>query len=363
MVNTSLKKLKHHLASFDVVVKERPLPQPSLRMEQAVEEHLVESKGFQVKMNKVLNENERLVEQAISKDIVNIVVTSTVNNACEPVHECERCVKLETELQTGFIKRKSYDKLFRHLKEKVLVITALKETLRKLNGKAVVDEAIILHPIDPELLKINVALLAPKFRNNRIAHYDYLKHTQEETATLREIVEHERSLNMLNTSLDYACDKIMAVTSMNKTKKDRFIEPVTSSGNKPIKTLSSSNVVSNKPMLSSTGVTLPTSASGSQPSENTKKDKILQTPSSAKKNILEAYHRNVVQIVLWYLESGCSKHMTRDHSQLANFINKFLGTVKFGNDHVAKIMGYGDYKIGNVTISRVYFVEGPGHNL
>nr|GFD25808.1 integrase, catalytic region, zinc finger, CCHC-type, peptidase aspartic, catalytic [Tanacetum cinerariifolium] len=33
---------------------------------------------------------------------------------------------------------------------------------------------------------------------------------------------------------------------------------------------------------------------------------------------------------------------------------KFLGTVKFENDHVAKIMGYGDYQIGNVTISRVY---------
>nr|GEU69636.1 hypothetical protein [Tanacetum cinerariifolium] len=71
----------------------------------------------------------------------------------------------------------------------------------------------------------------------------------------------------------------------------------------------------------------------------------------------------VVQIVLWYLDSGCSKHMIGDCSQLTNFINKFLGTVKFGNDHVAKIMGYGDYKIGNVTISRVYFVEGLGHNL
>nr|GFA20895.1 hypothetical protein [Tanacetum cinerariifolium] len=41
----------------------------------------------------------------------------------------------------------------------------------------------------------------------------------------------------------------------------------------------------------------------------------------------------------------------------------FSGTVKFGNDHVAKIMGYGDYQIGNVTISRVYFVDGLGHNL
>nr|GEU65857.1 hypothetical protein [Tanacetum cinerariifolium] len=50
--------------------------------------------------------------------------------------------------------------------------------------------------------------------------------------------------------------------------------------------------------------------------------------------------------------------MTEDRSQLTNFVNKFLGTVKFGNDHVVNIMGYGDYKIGNVTISRVYFVEG-----
>nr|GEV72579.1 hypothetical protein [Tanacetum cinerariifolium] len=71
----------------------------------------------------------------------------------------------------------------------------------------------------------------------------------------------------------------------------------------------------------------------------------------------------VVQIVLGYLDSGCSEHMTRDRSQLINFVQKFLGTVKFGNDHVAKIMGYGDYKIGNVMISRVYFMEGQGHNL
>nr|GFC81165.1 integrase, catalytic region, zinc finger, CCHC-type, peptidase aspartic, catalytic [Tanacetum cinerariifolium] len=71
----------------------------------------------------------------------------------------------------------------------------------------------------------------------------------------------------------------------------------------------------------------------------------------------------VVQIVLWYLDSGCSKHMTGDRSQLVNFVQKFLGTVKFGNDHVAKIMGYGDYQIGNVTISQVYYVEGLGHNL
>nr|GEU48274.1 retrovirus-related Pol polyprotein from transposon TNT 1-94 [Tanacetum cinerariifolium] len=136
-------------------------------------------------------------------------------------------------------------------------------------------------------------------------------------------------------------------------------------------------------------VTLPTSASGSQPQGNTKKDRIQQTQTRVKKNKLEDHPRNVrpslhnkksvvntkaissvpnsklnvVQIVLWYLDSGCSKHMTGDRSQLLNFVQKFLGTVKFRNDHVAKIMGYADYKIGNVTILRVYFMEGLGHNL
>nr|GEV25380.1 retrovirus-related Pol polyprotein from transposon TNT 1-94 [Tanacetum cinerariifolium] len=71
----------------------------------------------------------------------------------------------------------------------------------------------------------------------------------------------------------------------------------------------------------------------------------------------------VVKVVLWYLNFGCSKHMTEDRSQLTNFVNKFLGTVKFRNDHVAKIMGYGDYQIGNVTISRVYYVKGLGIDL
>ncbi|GJY42861.1 retrovirus-related pol polyprotein from transposon TNT 1-94 [Tanacetum coccineum] len=47
-----------------------------------------------------------------------------------------------------------------------------------------------------------------------------------------------------------------------------------------------------------------------------------------------------------YLDFGSSKHITGDRSQLTNFVNKFLGTVKFGNDHVAKILGYGDYQIG-----------------
>ncbi|GJQ92069.1 NBS-containing resistance-like protein [Tanacetum coccineum] len=46
-----------------------------------------------------------------------------------------------------------------------------------------------------------------------------------------------------------------------------------------------------------------------------------------------------------------------------NMFMKFLGTVRFGNDHVAAILGFGDLQWGNIFITGVYFVEGLGHNL
>nr|GFC06706.1 integrase, catalytic region, zinc finger, CCHC-type, peptidase aspartic, catalytic [Tanacetum cinerariifolium] len=55
--------------------------------------------------------------------------------------------------------------------------------------------------------------------------------------------------------------------------------------------------------------------------------------------------------------------MTENLKLLINFIWKFMGTVRFGNDHVAAILGFGDLQWGNILITRVSFVEGLGHNL
>ncbi|GJU31777.1 retrovirus-related pol polyprotein from transposon TNT 1-94 [Tanacetum coccineum] len=629
MVNTSLKKLKHHLAGFDVVVKERTTPTtitegswgfehtkacfrdeitPFVKalkdlfntfnqylvdelsevqnifhqMEQVVEQHRLESKTFEVKMNQVLNENELLLEQVINKDIVNVIINSFADIAAVNVHECEKCLQLETELQKDFIKKEIYDKLFKsfttlekhcislevdsqlnqeifqrdnsvsnqsapsfdqlfelnelkaqsqekymvimklkdsikalsgklnkdkikqeleeietinieldhrvtkliaeneHLKqtykqlydsikparirskeqcddlinqvnlksveisdlnarlqEKVLVITALNDDLRKLKGKALVDNDVTKHPSDPEMLKIDVEPINPRLLNNRSVHSNYIKHTQEEAAILREIVEQGKSQNPLNTSLDSAL----------------------------------------KPF---------TSASGSQPSGNTKKDQIWQTASSTQKNKVEAHPRNVKSSLknkdrvvesngtahvqhsklnansqLKYVKcNGCMLSANHDLCVL-DFINnvnarnkskyvkkslkrkvwkptgkvittttevphrkppalenetpkpvvtlvysrkprKYKTNVPISkskvsksvsankkepsqswgskvsdvpsssldeckssklNDHVAKLLGYGDYQIGNITISRVYYVEGLGHNL
>ncbi|GJS13827.1 retrovirus-related pol polyprotein from transposon TNT 1-94 [Tanacetum coccineum] len=304
----------------------------------------------------------------------------------------------------------------------------------------VTKEAIETHSVDPKVSKDNVEPITPKLLNKRTAHSSYIKHTQEEAFVLRDIVEHVKA--------NYPQDSLLESAFRKKDKKVRFAESLTSTEN--TKTDSTSNIVSNKRVLHSTGNSkkhdnsdyvcingddcmssdnLCVSNSMNDvkfraKSKKRKSKKEIWKPTgkvfnkmgyiwrptgrtftivgnacpltritttnevpSRKPIVLESespkpvvklvYSRKprknkntesvsktkVVQIVLWYLDSGCSKHMTGDRSQLTNFISKFLGTVKFGNDQVAKIMGYGDYQIGNVTISRVYYVEGLGHNL
>nr|GEV58710.1 retrovirus-related Pol polyprotein from transposon TNT 1-94 [Tanacetum cinerariifolium] len=71
----------------------------------------------------------------------------------------------------------------------------------------------------------------------------------------------------------------------------------------------------------------------------------------------------IVQLILFIVDSGCTKHMTSNLKLLYNFVKKYLGTVRFGNDQFAPILGYGDLVQGNIMINRVYYVEGLNHNL
>nr|GEY49230.1 retrovirus-related Pol polyprotein from transposon TNT 1-94 [Tanacetum cinerariifolium] len=71
----------------------------------------------------------------------------------------------------------------------------------------------------------------------------------------------------------------------------------------------------------------------------------------------------IVQLILFIVDSGCTKHMTGNLNLLCNFVEKFMGTIHFGNDQFAPILGYGDLVQGNVTINRVYYIQGLNHNL
>ncbi|GKD88050.1 hypothetical protein Tco_1359204, partial [Tanacetum coccineum] len=58
----------------------------------------------------------------------------------------------------------------------------------------------------------------------------------------------------------------------------------------------------------------------------------------------------VIHLVMWIIDSGCSKHMTGNLKLVKNFVEKFMGTVRFGNDHFAATTRYNDYLQGNLTI-------------
>nr|GFB07183.1 integrase, catalytic region, zinc finger, CCHC-type, peptidase aspartic, catalytic [Tanacetum cinerariifolium] len=101
----------------------------------------------------------------------------------------------------------------------------------------------------------------------------------------------------------------------------------------------------------SEGVNHNTNVSRPQLKSNQSKDKVLPNNSQ------------IVQLILFIVDSGCTKHMTGNLKLLCNFVEKFLGTVRLGNDQIAPILGYEDLVQGNVTINRVYYVKGLNHNL
>nr|GEV76183.1 retrovirus-related Pol polyprotein from transposon TNT 1-94 [Tanacetum cinerariifolium] len=204
-----IKKLKERIKSLSGNMKED-------KIKKELEEIETINIKLDHKVTKLIVENEHLKQTY--KQLYESIKSSCIRSK----EQCDDLIN-----QVNLKSAKNYD-LNASLQEKVLVITALKDNLRKLKGKDIVDEDIISHPIDPEILKVDVAQLAPKLRNNRTTHSDYLKHTQEEIVTLREIVEQGRSLNPLNTSLDYAysgCSKYMTGDRSQLTNfVDKFLD-------------------------------------------------------------------------------------------------------------------------------------------
>ncbi|GKC17459.1 retrovirus-related pol polyprotein from transposon TNT 1-94 [Tanacetum coccineum] len=331
-------------------------PRELPKMEAAVQQYFVDKQCFEIQKKQFLIENDRLLDQIISQDIVNIVVNSlldinasvnvnsstAMNNSVNYVEMCNKCLELEAELikQHNMVEKDEYNRLSKsfskleqhcislelamqlnkeifqknnisvnqtepsfdqlfelnnlkaelqakdttieklkanikrlnktsttnsvkkdideietinielehrvakliaeneHLKqtykqlcdsikpsrvrakehaeslEKVFVITALKNDLRKFKGKDIVDNAAQVSnstTIALGMYKIDPVTLAPKDKNNRETHIYYLKHTMEQAAILREIVEQAKSLNPLDSASYSACKYVKLI--------------------------------------------------------------------------------------------------------------------------------------------------------
>nr|GEU96137.1 integrase, catalytic region, zinc finger, CCHC-type, peptidase aspartic, catalytic [Tanacetum cinerariifolium] len=96
-------------------------------------------------------------------------------------------------------------------------------------------------------------------------------------------------------------------------------------------------------------------------SDSLERKSFSQTKSVLKTNVSEGSSKPVTTQILH--QTARQAHMTCNLSLLCNFVEKYMGTVRFGNDQFAPVLGYGDFVQGNITIKRVYYVEGLNHNL
>ncbi|GJS92671.1 hypothetical protein Tco_0799639 [Tanacetum coccineum] len=277
-----------------------------LKAELAKNEHMVEKKFFDevvLRCSRLENHGANL-ELKLQHQKESFLNNRSFNNQnAHAVHEFFKINEWQAKLDA-----------------KDVSIANLRKHIESLKGKNVVKKDATPNNakvIAPGIFKLNLEPLAPRVLNNRDAHIDYIKHSWEHADTLREIVKHSRALRPLDSDLDSACkivqriqevlvyvkytcpylrkpsEKLVAVTPLSKNKKVRFAEPATSLSNTYKHVDSHKTQDSNKPMLPSTRMKSSTSTSRSQPSGNTKNNRISQTTSSNPKNKVEDLPRSV----------------------------------------------------------------------
>ncbi|GJX18799.1 retrovirus-related pol polyprotein from transposon TNT 1-94 [Tanacetum coccineum] len=199
------------------------------------------------------------------------------------------------------------------LNAKDVSIAKLKKHIENLKGKNVVEKDLPLN-------------------NNK----DYIKHSREHADTLREIVEHARALRPLDSDLDSACKWKPTGRTFTVDGNTCPLTRITSTKVVPLKETTSKSVTTQNPEIK----------------VYSRRPKVTKSVgSSSKSKIVES------RIV----ESRISNNSEPNQSWGSNASDvpsSSLFNFRFGNDQIAKIMGYGDYQMGNVMISRVYYVEG-----
>nr|GEW99016.1 uncharacterized mitochondrial protein AtMg00810-like [Tanacetum cinerariifolium] len=355
-------------------------------LEAEVAQNVVDRKHDAIERKNLLIADDNLIAECLSKEVFYVATNSELNVArfteITVAHTTveARYLALEAELANlrnkshhdnqeelinRFSKLEHYKELYDSIKitraKHIEQVTAL--TTKNVNLKTSVSK----DQVKPKVLArgkyaIDVEPIVPRLRNNRDAHLDYLRHLKESVEIIRDIVEEVKALNNeinnLTTFLSLGRSKLLCPSHLIRVNSCP-----NASGSQP-----KSNTKTNK-ISPAKGVNkLPVEDQPRTNKSHLRTSNRVDSSSRLKRTIINSNSDFVCQTCNKCLTSSnhdicCSKHMTGDRSRLMNFVKKFIGTVRFRNDHFGAIMGYGDYVIGDSVISRVYYVEGLGHNL
>nr|GFA35138.1 integrase, catalytic region, zinc finger, CCHC-type, peptidase aspartic, catalytic [Tanacetum cinerariifolium] len=303
-------------------------------------------------------EIERLLKVVVSQDIMiivqneSVVDTSDLQTELKRTKECfENCIiKKESEyakLWNDWYKKCdeckydkiSYDKAYKDTQQK---IKRLQAQVGDLKGKSK-DTLCVSDTRNP---------LSQKLENENVSDQkDNTLVPSENTKFAKQaIVENLPKVGMfrINPFKTFREEKQVpnTVSASARTKPITVSQP---------SVITKKNVNSDLNGLSFIGIDN-TKTRRPQPRSNTRNDRV---PSASKKSKGKGFcQRNPKEISAKGYEAK-----EGNLKLLINFLYKFMGTVRFGNDHVAAILGFGDLQWGNILITRVYFVKGLGHNL
>nr|GEW22694.1 copia protein [Tanacetum cinerariifolium] len=314
--------------------------------------------------------NDNLIVECLSKEVFSVAINSELNLArFTKMHVANtiveaRCLELEAELSN--LRNKSHNdnhdelvNLFPILRavdsqitpftKKVNVLQAQNDSFRAENDKIKqhYKEFVSKEPVKPKVLApgkyaIYIEPIVPRLRNNREAHLDYLRHLKESVETIRDTVEEAK----VKTNVP-----VPPSTGVNRCTTASGSQPRSNTKNNRISPAKGVNKMQVEEQPRTNKYHLRTSNrvdSSSRPKHtviNSNSDSVCQT---CNKCLISANHD---MCVVDYLQSVVAPPSTRHNCNVVCKL-KFIGTVRFGNDHLGAIMGYGDYVIGDSVISR-----------
>ncbi|GJU31276.1 retrovirus-related pol polyprotein from transposon TNT 1-94 [Tanacetum coccineum] len=342
-------------------------------------EHEVDTLKSQLETQKTqfMNEIDRLLREYYYADHMNAILgvytnlDEVTNLQCDYLETLEKCERLEKELSKSRTMSKSFEPLQKHAINLELDLQQCKEKIK--NDKSFKDnqsKVFLKERVIP-----TTSVRRPQLKSNRLGDRVLPNNIQG------------KNLNAKTSNVNFVCVTygkcvlndnhdicvLHYVSGVNSWTRQPIAVPITT--REPKKTVNPSVATSHK--------------------------KIVATDSTVKKprNIIRKIYEQVSKTCSWWYPkftppgykwkpksptgkvnpnvsmplgnasrtANILEHMTPRRSTMSNTplsSNSFAArTVKFGNDQIAPILGYGDLVQGTITIKRVYYVEGLNHNL
>nr|GEU65028.1 integrase, catalytic region, zinc finger, CCHC-type, peptidase aspartic, catalytic [Tanacetum cinerariifolium] len=367
-----IRKINADLEKFHVCLKEKMVA--NVRYFNSLELEVDSLKSqLETQKTQFLNVIDRLLRKYYYADHMNAILgvytelDEVTNLQCDYLELLEKCECFEKELSKSQMMSKSFEALQKHV---INLEIDLQQFIRQPNAFKSKRPSILGKPTI-----FSDSLKRKDFSKSKSVIKNNVSNDLSKPVTAQILPTNKKSILKNTNVLALGMYKLHTNPTQTRTSQ-----------------LHQDSRKTNKRVSFSTGVIPTTSVSRPQLKSNSIEERVLLNNSQGKTQEVEDHRRNVkfsknkmsviachdnlnvktvnvnfvcatCEIVLFIVDFGCSKHMTGNLKLLINFVEKFLGTVKFRNDQIAPILGYGDLVQGAVMIKWVYYVEGLNHNL